>query len=145
MDNNNSRLKLTENEEEEDVRLQKVEEAQKSRLVERLNGNMTTRKEKEEKKKQKAAESQAAKATRKEEEAKEEKDREALLQAEALKPDKKVFIDIGVKKVSCTESVLRNEHNSLLYHKAVKAEEGQEISCLMDEAIWTIVFKWLLS
>lgn len=134
-----------ENEDEEDVRLQKVEEAQKSRLVERLNGNMTTRKEKGEKKKQKAAESQAAKATRKEEEAKEEKDREALLQAEALKPDKDVVINIGVKKVSCTESVLRNEHNSLLYHKAVKAAEGQEISCLMTEPTWNIIFQWLIS
>jgi len=76
----------------EDDKLQKVEE--------RLNGNMVTRKEKKEKKKQKkrkAAEGQAEMATRKEEEAKEEKAREALLQAEALKPEKEVSFPIPYK------------------------------------------------
>ena len=133
--------------EEFEKELQKAEEDGKKRLVERLNVNMATRKEKEGKKKQKAAESQAEKARRKEDESKEEKEREALVEAEAMKRDKKVFIDIGVKKVSCTVSVLRNEHNSTLYHKANRAEveEGQEVSCLMAESTWTIVFNWLLS
>ena len=133
--------------EEFEKALQKAEEDQWKLMVERLNVNMATRKEKEGKKKQKAAESQAEKARRKEDESKEEKEREALVEAEAMKRDKKVLIDIGVKKVSCTVSVLRNEHNSILYHKANRAEveEGQEVSCLMDEAMWTIVFRWLLS
>ena len=124
---------------------EEAEKEQTVRLVLRLDGNRATRKEKEEKMEQKGAESRAEKATRKEEEGKEEKAREALVQAEALKPDKKLLIDIGVKKVSCTESVLRNEHKSLLYQKALKAEEGQEVSCLMDEAVWAIIFRWLLS
>jgi len=125
----------------------KAEEDGKKRLVERLSVNMATRKEKEGKKKQKAAESQAEKARRKEDESKEEKEREALVEAEAMKRDKEVVINIGVKKVSCTVSVLRNEHNSILYHKANRAEveEGQEVSCLMTEAIWNIIFQWLLS
>ena len=124
---------------------EEAEEEQTSRLVERLDGNRATRKEKEQKKEQKGGESRAEKATRKEEEGKEEKAREALVQAEALKPDKEILINIGVKKVSCTESVLRNEHKSLLYQKALKAQEGHELSFLMTEATWNFIFQWLLS
>jgi len=107
--------------------------------------NKAVREEKAKKKQQQEAESRREETARKEEETKEEKARQALLAAEALKSEKQVLINLGVKTVSCTESVLRNEHNSLLYHKAVKAQQGQELSCLMTEATWDIVLPWLLS
>ena len=133
-----------EEEEEFERKVEKSEEDERKLLVARLNDNMGTRKEKKEKKQQKGAESQLEAKRRKESEEKEEEERAALLQAEAHKPDRKVVIDIGVKKVSCTVSVLRNEHNSILYHIANRREEGQELSCMMDEAVWSIVFRWLL-
>lgn len=59
--------------------------------------------------------------------------------------DKEIVINIGVKKVSCSEGLLRKEPKSVLYQKAVKAEEGREICCFMDLKTWSLIFKWLVS
>jgi len=122
------------------------EAAEKEKLTQRLSRNQLVREAKRKKKQEGDKKKKSGEAERAQEEKEEAKEVETLqLQSEGSGGDKEIVINIGVKKVSCSEGLLRKEPKSVLYQKAVKAEEGGEVSCFMDEAAWSIIFKWLIS
>ena len=120
-------------------------EEERKKLAERLKRNERVREKKRGERKRKKEENKAKEEERQRVEQQEEGVVEELNRKaeEGKEEDEEFEVKLGMRKVVVMKSLLRNEPKSSLYQQATNSEGGRELVCLMDEGVWSVIFKWL--